>query len=118
MRKTLVNELREDDLMTLRWNADVNTVYQKTTGTYRILNNKGEYIGEIIRECGNNCRIVFYENEMTKEKIQKLLEIKEVATKISNNQLQNPNNQIKKVIPFSRHIDSYQKYNYFSRYAA
>lgn len=116
-RTTLISGLNEDDLMTLRWNADVHTVYQKREQKYKLLDNKGEYLGDVLRE-KDGCRIVFYKNEINNEKFQKLIEIKNIVNKILSNQLENPNKQVKKIIPFSQYIDSYQRYSFLQRYAA
>jgi hypothetical protein len=102
MYSTLITGLREKDFMTFRWNADVHTIHRKT-GEYRILNNRGIYMGEIVKEGEENYKIVFY-GRIDKEIVDGINKIKDIVEKI--NQLKNP--EIKTGI-FSRQIDHYQR---------
>jgi hypothetical protein len=85
--KTLVSGLREEDFMTLRWNADVHTV-RRRTGEYRILNNRGICLGEMIEENGSY-NIKIYEDTNETETIRK------VSEEIINKKIEEP-----KVIDF------------------
>jgi len=107
---TLINGLREEDFMTLRWNADIHTVYRKT-GEYKILNNQGVYLGEIVKEGDDFYKIVVYEEDMknvfsqTNEEIEK---IKIISEMIINKQLDKPRIYGEKRVNFSPYIASYQ----------
>ncbi len=107
----LITGLREDNFMTLRWNADIHTVQQKT-GEYRILNNRGMYLGEIIKNSENYYKIIVNERDTNifSYKYKEIEKIKEIAERIVNNQLESP--EIKEKINFSPYIANYQKFRY------
>ncbi|MCL5018260.1 MAG: hypothetical protein M1416_00625 [Candidatus Pacearchaeota archaeon] len=92
--------LGEKDLMTLRWNADVHTVYRKT-GEYMIYNNKGICLGEIRRG-----KIMLYdlEGELSKETAK----IRDVSEKIFKKQLTSPEFK-SKIVSVSPYLIHYQR---------
>lgn len=114
MYNLLIEGLKESDFMTLRWNAEVHTVHTKT-GEYRILNNRGAYLGEIVKEGEEKYRIVFCGN-MDKEIIEGIERVKNVSKMIMNRQLKTPEYQPKKILTFSPRTNYYQKNS--QRYAA
>jgi hypothetical protein len=101
---TLIAGLREEDFMNFRWNADVHMVHRKT-GEYKILDNHGTYLGEIVKDGEERYRIVFFGN-INKEIAEEVERVKKVAGLIVNKQLKSP--EIKSGI-FSRSIDHYQR---------
>lgn len=114
MYNVLAEGLKEADLMTLRWNADVHTVHRKT-GEYRILNNYGSCVGEIIKEGEEKYKIVLYGR--MKENFPKETErVKNVSEMIVNHKINPPEYQKTKrtiIFPYRAH---YQRNS--SRHAA
>jgi len=80
--------LKEKDLMTLRWNADVHTVYRKT-GEYIIYNNRRVCLGEIRR---GKIMLYNFKGETSKEAEK----VREVSEKIFKKQLTSPECKSKK----------------------
>ncbi|OGJ12509.1 hypothetical protein A3K82_03160 [Candidatus Pacearchaeota archaeon RBG_19FT_COMBO_34_9] len=106
---TLVNGLREEDFMTLRWNADVHTVHRKT-GEYRILNNQGTCLGEIVKESEEKYKIITYEEDMKNVLYKEIEKIKEISEKIISRQLDKPKiYKEKRKINFFPYIAHYQR---------
>jgi hypothetical protein len=103
--------LREEDLMTFRWNADVHTVHRKT-GEYKILDNRGAYLGEIVKDGEDRYKIVFFGN-VDREIREEIEKVKNVIGMITNRNVKSP--EIRTGI-FSRQIDHYQRNSL--RYAA
>jgi hypothetical protein len=117
-RTTLISGLKEEDLMTLRWNANINTVGKKT-GEYKILNNKGVYLGELWKEA-DGYKIMFDRDWINASELGELLEIKKIAEGIINKKIKSPIVNTKKVIPISRYLENYlyKKPIFLSEYAA
>jgi len=102
---TLIDGLREEDFMTLRWHADVNTVYDRKTKTYTIRNNRGNYIGELVRnDFGGDYKIISCGSHLIPS-LKDLIKLKEVARLIINNQLTSPELKPKKTFdcPYMNH---------------
>ncbi len=87
---TLIDGLREEDFMTLRWYTDVNTIYNRKTKEYVIKNNRGDYIGELIKnDIGNTYKIVSCRSHLIPS-LKDLIKLKEVTKLIVDKQLTSP----------------------------
>lgn len=97
----LIHDLKEEDFMTFRWNADVHMVHRKT-GEYKILNNHGAYIGEM-RKGADEKYVIFVISEFNGgvEKIKETLEM------IAKGKLKTPEYKTKEKVLFP-YINHYQ----------
>jgi len=85
---SIVRGLLEKDLQEFRWNADVHTVHRKT-GEYRILNNLGICLGEIVKARGIEYNLIVYDSDFNRMRqnmqVSKEVEkIKKVAETVIN----------------------------------
>jgi len=107
---TLVKGLKEEDFITLRWNADVHTVHRKT-GEYRILNNHGACLGELIKEDDETYKIVVNERDMENSFYMEIEKIKEMSEMIIHKKLDRPEMyEEKKMINFYPHRQNSLRY--------
>jgi hypothetical protein len=96
---TIVRGILEKDLQEFRWNADVHTVH-RSTGEYRILNNLGVCIGEIVKARGLEFNLVVYDSDFNRRRqnlqISKEVEkIKKVAETVINTRIFKEKNSYK-----------------------
>jgi hypothetical protein len=102
-----IKGIREEDFMTLRWNADIHIIGEKMGPRYRIRNNKGTLLGEMIQGTKDEqYKIIFY-GDVVRDNFQDIERIAKVAGQLAKKHLQNP--VIEKRI-FSPHQINYLKY--------
>ncbi len=108
----VIKGIREEDLMTLRWNANIHIMGEKMGIKYRVRNSNGTLIGEMEKGTKDEkYKITFY-NEAIKENYQDISRITKVVEQLAKRQLKNPVIE-NKIVYFSPH-----QRNYHLRYAA
>jgi len=108
----LIDGLKEEDFMNLRWNTNVHTV-QRKTGEYKIFNNRGVCLGQL-EKSDIGYKIVVDERDMNPctQLGKEIKQLRKMSQMIINNQISEPKLEEGRILDFIPYIKHYRRYSY------
>ncbi|MDD5012266.1 MAG: hypothetical protein PHQ66_01300 [Candidatus Nanoarchaeia archaeon] len=105
----IIKGIREQDFMTLRWNANIHLISQKN-GRYNVRNDQGTLLGEMVLGTRDEQHKIIFYRSIIRDNHRDIERIEKVVEQIAKKQLMSPVIENKKIIPFSPNQINYLKY--------